>query len=297
MLKDIIGDDYAKLKDKHIEQIISMCGDGQLTDASVCSKDFRKYLDNASPDDLRKHIDRLLGETKIAKGGLALQDAVNEVGHRLGFDIIHGRYQGIKNDIGYDGVWQHQDFQLIVEVKTTDAYRINLDIVDKYRKEYLAKESPGKDAHILIVVGRQDTGDLEAQIRGSQHNWSVRMISIEALVRMMFICLENTSQLFQEQLRKIFIPIEYTRLDHMVDYIVNTQEETNRVVDFALNDDTDETISDDHRAYTADHQHHDSLKENIIHTIGKIRKIRKIRSIKNQTPYILMTNQIHVFAC
>jgi hypothetical protein len=39
---------------------------------------------------------------------------------------------------------------------------------------------------ILIVVGREDTGDLEAQIRGSRHAWDVRLISVDALLRLMF---------------------------------------------------------------------------------------------------------------
>jgi len=35
---------------------------------------------------------------------------------------------------------------------------------------------------VLIVVGRQDTGELEAQIRGSRHAWDIRLISAEALL-------------------------------------------------------------------------------------------------------------------
>ncbi len=38
---------------------------------------------------------------------------------------------------------------------------------------------------ILIVVGRQDTGDLEAQVRGSRHAWEIRLISVDALLQLM----------------------------------------------------------------------------------------------------------------
>ena len=32
-----------------------------------------------------------------------------------------------------------------------------------------------------IVVGRQDTATLEDQLRGSKHNWSMRIVGVDAL--------------------------------------------------------------------------------------------------------------------
>jgi len=37
---------------------------------------------------------------------------------------------------------------------------------------------------LLIVVGRQETGDLEAQIRGSRHAWDIRLLSADSLLKL-----------------------------------------------------------------------------------------------------------------
>jgi len=71
---------------------------------------------------------------------------------------------------------------VIVEVKTTDAYRISLDTIAGYRTRLQEQDTVGKNTSILLVVGREDTGELEAQVRGSRHAWDVRLISVDALV-------------------------------------------------------------------------------------------------------------------
>ena len=83
-------------------------------------------------------------------------------------------------------MWVGEDsYGFLVEVKTTDAYRINLDTVADYREQLINERTlDASKSSILIVVGRQDTGDLEAQIRGSQHAWDIRLISMDALIRL-----------------------------------------------------------------------------------------------------------------
>ena len=67
---------------------------------------------------------------------------INQIGVRLGFTIEHGLYRGRQNDIGYDGIWHSKEhYSLVVEVKTTDAYRINLDIIAAYRDRLIEKGS------------------------------------------------------------------------------------------------------------------------------------------------------------
>jgi hypothetical protein len=34
-----------------------------------------------------------------------LQDIVNEIGKRLGYEVQNGRYQGVVNQSGFDGLW------------------------------------------------------------------------------------------------------------------------------------------------------------------------------------------------
>jgi hypothetical protein len=54
----------------------------------------------------------------------------------------------------------------VVEVKTTDAYRISLDRTADYREKLILSDYTDKTSSMLIVVGRDDTGELEAQVRG-----------------------------------------------------------------------------------------------------------------------------------
>jgi hypothetical protein len=70
---------------------------------------------------------------------------------------------------------------------STDAYRLSLDTVAGYRDQLLAQASLARPCSILIVVGRTDTGELEAQVRGSRHAWAIRLISVDALLNLVCI--------------------------------------------------------------------------------------------------------------
>jgi hypothetical protein len=68
----------------------------------------------------------------LDKGGLVLQDIVNEFGQRLDFDVEHGLYQGKKTAVGFDGIWRTKNEpELIIGVKTTDY--VSLDKLANYR--------------------------------------------------------------------------------------------------------------------------------------------------------------------
>jgi hypothetical protein len=160
------------------------------------------------------------------KNGFVLQDIVNEIGKRLGYEVQNGRYQGVVNQPGFDGLWFDGTNHIVIEVKTTDAYRINLDTVSAYVDK--ARPSTGKDFSLLIVVGRQDTGDLEAQVRGSRHAWSTRLISVDALIKLMFTKEEVDDNVLIERIRRILLPFEYTRVDNIVDLVFEAQQESDQ---------------------------------------------------------------------
>lgn len=210
--------DKSQLYKKSIKQIVTLAGDGNLRDDSQTSIEFREFLRNINSDLLSEYAEQCLSD-KFDTSGFALQDIVNEIGHRLGFSISYGRYRGTKNQSGHDGIWVDEDGNnIVVEVKTTDAYRIDLDTIANYR-EILSKEDFFKkgNSSMLIVVGREDTGDLEAQIRGSKHAWEMRLISIEALLRMLRLKEEMGDPTIIKKIHQILIPCEFTRLDKIVD--------------------------------------------------------------------------------
>jgi hypothetical protein len=115
---------------------------------------------------------------------------------------------------------------LVVEVKTTDAYRIDTTRIAGYRKQLALQGLFSEDASsVLLVVGRQDTGDLEAQIRGSRHAWDVRLISADALLRLMSLKETLDDPGIIGRICEVLIPREYTRLDDIVDLVFSAAEE------------------------------------------------------------------------
>lgn len=107
--------------------------------------------------------------------------------------------------------------QILIEVKTTDAYRINLDTVANYRESLIENSQISKLSSILLIVGRGDTGDLEAQIRGSKHAWDTRVISVESLTHLVRIKESADEDTTVAKIRSLLTPFEYTRLDNIID--------------------------------------------------------------------------------
>lgn len=210
---------------KQIQQIVGFAGEGKLKDGSKCATEVRDYLAQIEIGCIESYIKQCL-EKPFTDSGLVLQDLVNEIGRRLDFEVEDGLYQGRQNKIGFDGIWRAPEgFAIVVEVKTTDAYRITLDKISKYRQDLIKAGKITEDSSILIVVGREDTGDLEAQVRGSRHAWDIRIIHAEALLKLTKVKVsseEDTST----KMRQLLRPVEYTRLDALVDIIYTTSQDS-----------------------------------------------------------------------
>lgn len=209
--------DQRMLEQKKLSQIISFLGDGKLKNGD---DRFRQFLKNISNDLLIKYAEECL-EKSFSDSGLALQDVVNEIGSRLGFKITSGLYRGNKSDIGFDGIWEQYDaWSLVVEVKTTDAYRIPLDIIATYRNRLIESGIVDKyKSSILIIVGRDDTGELEAQIRGSKHAWDIRIISVDSLIRLLRIKESLSDESTAQKISIALRPYEFTRVDQLIELL------------------------------------------------------------------------------
>jgi hypothetical protein len=207
-----------------VQQVLTLCGAGKLIDASECSRDFREHLGIATSPNLVRYLQTCLQEP-FERSGQALQDVVNELGRRLEYNVENGLYQGRSNAIGFDGIWSETNgHTIVVEVKTTDAYRINLDTIGGYRDELIQSGKITTASSVLLVVGRQDTGDLEAQVRGSRHAWIVRIISADALGKLVALK-ESTEVASAEKIHELLVPFEYTRLDKIIDIAFTVAEE------------------------------------------------------------------------
>jgi hypothetical protein len=205
-----------------IEQIVAMAGDGNLKDNSSCSDELRQYLAEADSPKLATYIEHCL-ESGFQKSGFVFQDLVNELGRRLDYKVVNGRYQGTVNEIGFDGIWvSPEGHTIIAEVKTTDAYRIPLDTIAGYRQRLLAAGKITNPSSVLILVGRQDTGELKEQIRGSRHAWDIRLISADALLKLVQLKENSDDPETGGKIRSLLTPLEFTRLDGLVDVMFTT---------------------------------------------------------------------------
>lgn len=281
--------DAANLDGKSFAQIVQFCGDGRLRDDGQASKELRQLLAAVPRHRLEAFAEECLS-TSFQESGFALQDIVNQIGVRLGFHVIPGQYRGTRNKLGQDGLWKAKDgHTLVVEVKTTDTYRINLDTIARYRELLIDDGELSQHSSIVIAVGRQDTGDLEAQIRGSRHAWDIRLISIDALLRLAAIKEEMNDVDTSNQINILLRPMEYTRLDAIVELLFATKrdaEEDNEENDLVDSSDDSSTSSD--KTATRDAAREDALKR-VEQKIGLtlVRKGRVIRSSSDGTTNVV----------
>ncbi len=221
----------SQIKEKHIQQIIAFSGEGQLKDGSSTSLEFRNFLGHIPSNLIYKYAGECLMES-FPGSGLALQDIVNQIGSRLGFAVTDGRYRGSTKAVGFDGLWKSKDgHYILIEVKTTDTYRIDLGTIVGYRNSLQeSNEIDAEKSTVLIVVGRMETGDLEAQVRGSRHAWDIRLISVDALLSLMKIKEEIEDPNIVKRIHEILIPREFTKLDGIIDLLFSTAEDIKQEV-------------------------------------------------------------------
>jgi hypothetical protein len=250
-LLTLLKNDPAAVDKLEIRQILALCGNGKLSDGSECSTELREYLQIAKSENLFSYADSCLSES-FDKCGQVLQDIVNELGRRLDYAVENGFYQGRVNASGNDGLWSDgENHAIVVEVKTTDAYRINLDTIVSYQNKLrqLSRIPPSVASSVLLVVGRQDTGDLEAQVRGSRHAWVVRIISIDALKQLVSLK-ENAGFAAVQKIHELLVPFEYTRLDRIIEIAFTVVEDASA----ALEDDGSGVEIDAEHASPREHQ-------------------------------------------
>lgn len=113
----------------------------------------------------------------------ALQDLVNHAGRLMGFEVEFGRYSGVVNDIGHDGLWKADGFSIVVEVKTSDAFTIRTATLLGYMNSLIdATVVPHADTVMgLYVFGKpqSEMGQLEASIVHGGHAQRLRIATVD----------------------------------------------------------------------------------------------------------------------
>jgi hypothetical protein len=230
-LIDLWQTDRPQITAKRIDQLIAFAGEGELRDGNQTSTEFRSLLKIAPSDLIGRWIEESL-DRRFSDFGFVVQDAVNEIGRRLGFDVEHGVYRSHANQ-GWDGLWRSpNDRAIVVESKSSTSYSIDLARIANYRGQVSPQLGiAADDVSILIVVGTEDTSNFEAQVRGSRFAWDVRLIGVTALLRLLKIKETLDDPKVARQIQDLLFPQEFTRLDSIIDLVFATAEDSQEKVD------------------------------------------------------------------
>lgn len=224
-LLDLWNSDRHQIIGKRIDQLIAFAGEGRLRDSNSTSEEFRALLNVVTSDVLGRWLDECL-ENRFTDFGFVLQDSCNEVGRRLGFEVMHGVYRGHSNE-SYDGLWRIPGGRaILVESKASANFSINLSRISEYRKQVAPQFGiKSEDISILIIVGAEETAEFEAQVRGSRFAWDIRLLGVKSLFRLLQLKETLDDPKVEKQIQEILIPQEFTRLDRIIDLVFATAED------------------------------------------------------------------------
>ena len=172
-----------------LKEILGLVGKLDDTPGDETSRErFRRFLEENITEvgQIRDYIEECLRNSGN-QYNRALQDLVNYLGHFLGFEVIFGRYQGVQNKIGFDGLWKSPTpFFIVVEVKTTDIYTIKTATLIGYVDALISEKEISDWDHAigLYVIGRPDAElrQLENAILAEKRTHQLRIISVESLL-------------------------------------------------------------------------------------------------------------------
>jgi hypothetical protein len=222
-LLDIWKTTPGELLAKHLWQTIAFAGTGKLGDGNETSAQLRETLSHV-PLELLSRWGQEATDGKFEDSGFALQDIVNEAGRRFGFTVYPGTYRGGGGE-PYDGVWESPSgLCLFVETKSSDNFTIDLNRLAEYRNRvHISKRLREESSSILLVVGRQGTGDYEDRIKGSRYAFVMRVITVGALFRLLTLKVltanDQSAASLSAKIFEIFTSPKFTSLDPLVDLV------------------------------------------------------------------------------
>lgn len=207
----------------NLKQVVAAAGDGDLNHEITMNelRDFYAMIDLSTMERL---LDECLSKDKSKKfdtRGFALQDLVNEMGARIGYQVVNGLYKGKKGEVGFDGLWKSEDGSwIIMESKTNDDYSIDISTVTGYRDKLIYDHAiTKKKCSILIVYGSDDKHALRNTVKGSSDSESIRLISANALFQLVKKYTEQPTKVVKKQIGDILRPKDFFSLDNLVELV------------------------------------------------------------------------------
>lgn len=168
-----------------LDQLLLLVGELNDQQGKDTPRDrFRQFLDSSvtALGTVRDYVNVCLNN-KGDQYDRALQDLVNHVGRIMGFEVEFGRYSGVVNDIGHDGLWRADGFSIVAEVKKTDAFTIKSATLLGYINSLIdaGRIASADTAMGLYIFGKPvpEMGQLEASILQGGHAQRLRIATVD----------------------------------------------------------------------------------------------------------------------
>lgn len=216
--------DPSYINSMKLKQILVLAGDG-IINHEATYQELRLFFTKIDAAMIYKFMKECISDEKDDKfdgRGFVLQDLINEVGRRFGYEVIHGLYKGKRGDNGFDGLWKNENgFSIIMESKTSDAYTLNVDSIIGYREKLIKNNQIDQNSNsILIVLGRDDKNTFSNIIKGSNQSENVRIISVTSLCKLLEIFEHSHhNKTIQKKIMNLLAPHDFIQLDNLVDLV------------------------------------------------------------------------------
>ncbi|WP_206042245.1 hypothetical protein [Haloarcula argentinensis] len=209
-----------------LDRIVSLAGD--WNDDSRASEQFREIIENeqTTTEEIEAYLREAMEGTEQYHNR-ALQDLVNNIGRRLGFEVEYGIYQGRSDTIGYDGHWKstatEDKTHLVVETKKTTAYSIDPGQAGNYMDELTNRDDIERSQiYGLYVIGEGEVETVAQTVFGSQYRDRMRVITAQRLLDLLEI--QEDSGLRHDQVVDVLLPINAVDVGQLVGLIQDVIE-------------------------------------------------------------------------
>jgi hypothetical protein len=209
-----------------LDRLVNLAGD--WNDGSRASEQFRDIIEDeqTTTEEIEAYLLEAMEGTEQYHNR-ALQDLVNNIGRRLGFEVEYGVYQGRSDTIGYDGHWTstatEDDTHLVVETKKTTAYAIDPGQAGEYMDELTSEEDIDRaQVYGLYVIGDGDVETVAQTVFGSQYRDRMRVITAQRLLDLLAI--QEDSGLRHDQVVDVLLPINAVNVGQLVGLIQDVIE-------------------------------------------------------------------------
>ncbi len=226
----------------NLEVILTLTGN--LKDDTESQKKFRTLLkeEKLTLDDYSNWIEECLSN-KESNYNRALQDIINSIGEKLGFDVQYGVYQGKSGALNCDGVWSYPDKQikLVIETKKSSSYTIKLQQITKYIDQIESQNNENGNVYGLFIVGDEDIDTLISTIRGSDYRSKLRVLTVKSLL--LLLQLKYSASLRDNQIVKLLMPLDAINIGEIIQLIDDIVE--TRIREDKIENPTEIEISND----------------------------------------------------